>query len=158
MALEIDSIRVSFFGHRIYFDSNLFIYLVEKIEPYAAILREIVRAAEGQKLTITTSDLTLSEVLVKPMERKNLTQQHAFLSVLRYAPRLERLAISQEILIRAAGIRAEYKSLKLPDAIHMATAQWASCNDFLTNDERIPDVPDFGFRRVLMRDLLMADK
>nr|VFK16046.1 MAG: Predicted nucleic acid-binding protein, contains PIN domain [Candidatus Kentron sp. LFY] len=147
----------SLFDHRIYFDSNLFIYLVERIEPYAAVLRELVNAAEDEKLIITTSNLMLSEVLVKPIERKNLIQQRAFLS-LQYATRLERLAISEEILIRAAGIRAEHKSLKLPDAIHIATAQLADCDDFLTNDKRIPDVSDFGFRRLLMRDLLEAER
>nr|VFK10051.1 MAG: Predicted nucleic acid-binding protein, contains PIN domain [Candidatus Kentron sp. LPFa]VFK32858.1 MAG: Predicted nucleic acid-binding protein, contains PIN domain [Candidatus Kentron sp. LPFa] len=144
MALETNRID-SFLHHRIYFDSNLFIYLVEKIAPYATILREFVNAAESKELIIVTSDLTLSEVLVKPIERKNLIQQRAFLSVLRYAPRLGRIAISEEILIRAAGIRAEHKTLKLPDAIHMATAQWAGCDDFLTNDERIPDASDLSF-------------
>nr|VFJ61723.1 MAG: Predicted nucleic acid-binding protein, contains PIN domain [Candidatus Kentron sp. DK] len=142
MALETNRADL-FLDHRIYFDANLFIYLVEKIAPYAAVLREFVRVGESKKLTIVTSDLTLSEVLVKPMERKNLPQQRAFLSVLRYAPRLERVAISEEILIHAAEIRAKHKALKLPDAIHVATAQWADCDGFLTNDNRIPDGAHF---------------
>jgi hypothetical protein len=40
------------------------------------------------------------------------------------------LPVSREILIRAAGIRARDK-LKLPDAIHFATAEIGRCNTFL---------------------------
>lgn len=142
----------NFLNHRVYFDSNLFIYLVERIQPYAAILEKFVQAAEDEKITIVTSDLTLSEVLVKPIENNNLIQEQVFLSVLRYAPRLERLLISEEILINAAKIRAN-QSIKLPDAIHIATANQAACHYFLTNDKKIADVTNCKFKCVLISNL-----
>lgn len=47
--------------------------------------------------------------------------------------------ISRSILIRAAAIRASTK-LKLPDAIHAATAITTGCTTFLTNDKQFKTV------------------
>jgi len=35
------------------------------------------------------------------------------------------------------------KTLKLPDAIHFATARMSGCQTFLTNDKQLQSVPDF---------------
>lgn len=48
------------------------------------------------------------------------------------------LPVSREILVEAARIRAG-TALKLPDAIHVATARMCGCEVFLTNDTRIKD-------------------
>ncbi|MBL7202552.1 MAG: PIN domain-containing protein [Anaerolineae bacterium] len=40
------------------------------------------------------------------------------------------------ILERAARLRATTDSLRLPDAIHLATATLERCDRFLTNDKR----------------------
>ena len=53
------------------------------------------------------------------------------------------VAISRQILIEAAHLRAKSRLLNLPDAIHFATAQINDCQTFLTNDKRLKSVLDF---------------
>lgn len=45
------------------------------------------------------------------------------------------MLVDRDILITAARLRAE-QGLKLPDAIHAATAQLTHCERWLTNDAR----------------------
>lgn len=45
-------------------------------------------------------------------------------------------------MVTAARLRAQYPALKLPDAIHAATAQAFACSHFLTNDMRFGEVPN----------------
>jgi predicted nucleic acid-binding protein len=50
--------------------------------------------------------------------------------------RIQMLPVTRDILEQAARSRAE-STMRLPDAIHVATAQAHGCNVFLTNDGRI---------------------
>ena len=49
--------------------------------------------------------------------------------------------VVRDILILAAGIRATTK-LKLPDAIHAASAIATQCTTFLTNDKQFQTLSD----------------
>lgn len=55
--------------------------------------------------------------------------------------------VSRDVLLAAARLRAEI-GLKLPDAIHVATAQLTGCDQFLTNDARVPALPGLVIRRL----------
>jgi predicted nucleic acid-binding protein len=46
--------------------------------------------------------------------------------------------VSRDVLIEAAGLRAHRASIKLPDAIHIATARMSSCTFFVSDDRRLP--------------------
>jgi predicted nucleic acid-binding protein len=61
------------------------------------------------------------------------------------------LPITQMILRDAARLRATTK-LKTPDALHLATAQRASCALFITNDVGFRGVA--GLPLVILDDLL----
>lgn len=58
--------------------------------------------------------------------------------------------MSLEILIAAAHLRAEH-GLKLPDAIHAATAQLTHCERLLTNDARFKTLS--GIEVILLSQL-----
>jgi predicted nucleic acid-binding protein len=60
--------------------------------------------------------------------------------VLRSSSTLQVVPITREVLVTAARLRAE-QGLKLPDAIHAATAQLTNCQQFLTNDTRFKNLP-----------------
>jgi predicted nucleic acid-binding protein len=49
--------------------------------------------------------------------------------------------ISQEIIERAAQIRAVHPKVRTPDAIQVATAIEAKASFFFTNDARLPELP-----------------
>jgi predicted nucleic acid-binding protein len=56
---------------------------------------------------------------------------------------IETLEYSREIFNLAAPLRADFPSLKTPDALHLATATFHNCDEFWTNDDRLDKIaPD----------------
>src|SRR5689334_12467978 len=107
---------------RVYVDTNAFI---EAFETGSAVGEMIVRLllVERTPRIFVTSHLTLSELLVKPFEngRNDLVQLYDNWTSTN--PYIEGIPIVREILRDAAQIRAGDSALKLPDAIHVRTAQ-----------------------------------
>ncbi|MEM1042770.1 MAG: PIN domain-containing protein [Bacteroidota bacterium] len=129
-------------GRRVYFDSNVFIYVVEGSAVYESALRPVVRAVASGALTALTSELTLSEVLVHPLRDRDAERERSFLRVVRAHGGLAVEPVSRSVLIEAARLRAATTALKLPDAIHAATARLHGCAVLLTNDARVRAVPN----------------
>lgn len=125
-------------GQRLYVDTNLFIYAVEEVMPFAPQVQSLFQAADEGSVTLVTSLLTLAEVLVRPYRVGNddLVSTYRDLLTLPH-PNLDVVLPSAGILTNAARLRATTPSLVLPDAIHLATAQASECDQFLTNDERL---------------------
>jgi len=129
-------------GQRVYLDSNVFIYALEGVEPWATPLREVFIAMETGQFEASTSALTLAECLVRPfaLARDDLVQLYKMVFSARQG--LEIAPVQSEVLVTAARLRAQL-GLKLPDAIHAATAQVMGCTALLTNDtgfKRLPGV------------------
>lgn len=122
-------------GRRVYLDTNIIIYAVEGYETHAARIKFVLREMTDGEITAVTSDLTLAEVLVKPKRDTNRKLEEAYLQFLVSTESFRNSAVSREILEAAAGIRAT-SALKLPDAIHFASAINQHCDSFLTNDDR----------------------
>lgn len=126
----------------IYLDTNCFIYSVERIDPYRAVLDTLWEAVSvrEEELIVVTSELTLHEVLVKPLKTEDATTATIFRIILRHSPDVRMSPISQAVLEEAARLRATI-GLKTPDAIHAATALLDNCKLFLTNDPAFRRVP-----------------
>jgi len=137
-------------GQRLYLDANLFIYALKEVEPWAEVTTRLLSAIDAGECSAVTSELALAECLVKPMElgRADVVQQ--YLSFLQTRRSLTIVPVTRDILIEAARLRATTR-LKLPDAIHAATALRQSCTLFVTNDERFRVVP--GIQTLYLRDL-----
>lgn len=120
-------------GPRVYFDANIIIYLVEGFAPFLDQLRALSTALNTGEIVAVTSELSLAEVLVKPLQDQLPAIQQAYKVFLTPTPALQVIAIQSTILEEAAQLRATTK-LKLPDAIHLATALHQQCDSFLTND------------------------
>jgi len=127
-------------GTKIYLDANIFIYAVEGLAPFAARLAALFTRFNSGTLHAVTSDLTVAEVLVKPMRDGNTALRDTFAQMLRTSKSLTMAAVSRGILEQAAALRAT-SSLKLPDAIHAATAMDHRCTTFLANDRLFSAVP-----------------
>ncbi len=121
---------------KIYLDANIFIYALEGFPEFKSILTELFLAIDDHKVQAVTSDLTLAEVLVKPLKDGNLTLIETYKQAIESGAGLSVTSVSRAILIEAATLRSQIK-LKLPDGIHVATALQTGCSIFLTNDERI---------------------
>jgi len=127
-------------GKSIYLDANIFIYLLEGYAEYVPLLKQLFDLIDQRKLLAVTSELSLAETLVKPIADKNATLQAVYKSVIQTSDQLNAVPISREILIKAAQIRTQ--TLRLPDAIHLATAMISGCRVFLTNDKQLKKIED----------------
>ena len=126
-------------GRRVYLDTNIVIYAVEGFAAHAASVQALLAAMDAGEVVAVTSELTVAEVLVKPFKDQNQNVQQAYKTFLTPTSALELSAISRELLEAAAQVRANTR-LKLPDAIHFATALREQCDSFLTNDDLFKSV------------------
>lgn len=124
----------SFTADRIYLDANVFIYAVEGFPKYAELCVELFEAIDDRAIHAFTSELSLAEVLVKPMCDVNLAAVDAYKAMIRNRPSLEVWQVSRDVLVQAAQIRS-VTTCKLPDAIHAATAMAAKADFIFTADQ-----------------------
>ena len=137
-------------GTSLYLDTNVFVYACEGFPEFADILRELFEAIDAGNITAVTSELTLAELLVKPFMDGDTHRQEVYRDTIRNSDLLSVHPVSRDILIEAARLRS-ISPLRLPDAIHVATACSAGCNAFLTNDRRINSIT--GLKIIQLRAL-----
>lgn len=127
-------------AYRLYLDANCFIYAAEEHGIFAEIIKPVFAAIEQQKFVTVSSELSLSECLVKPIADQDDELQAFYETTLQSSPLLSIVPVSRHILREAASLRAAFKTLRLPDAIHAATALNSTCDAFITNDARLKTV------------------
>ena len=137
-------------GSSVYIDANIVVYAVEGYEIHTGPIKSLLKALTDQELIAVTSELTLAEVLVKPKRDANSKLEEAYKHFLFPTQSLRNSPVSREVLEAAAGIRAT-TALKLPDAIHLATAINEQCDSFLTNDNRFKNMA--GVKVILLEQL-----
>ena len=119
---------------RIFWDTNLFIYLLEGRGPAwdrAVTLRKAMLVRGDQLLTST---LTLGEVLVKPMERGESELYRRYETAIAETSLM--IPFDVKAARRYAALRCD-RSLRAPDAIQLACAASAGVDLFVTNDARL---------------------
>ncbi len=129
---------------RIFWDTNLFIYLFENYGAWSqttVTLRKKMLARGDQLLTST---LTLGEILVKPTEKGDLA------TCAQYETAVTSAAITLPFDVKAAKLYASLRTdraLRAPDAIQLACAASAGVDLFVTNDARLQgrQVPGIQF-------------
>jgi predicted nucleic acid-binding protein len=117
----------------VYVDANTLIYRIEMIQPYLTTAAPLWDALRAGTQDVITSELSLLETLIKPLQLGNTALQTLFETILYNTKGFSCLPISRQILEAAAQIRATF-GLKTPDAIHAATALIEGCTLFVTND------------------------
>ena len=127
-------------GSRIYLDTNVWIYALEGCAEHSTILATLFARIDGGELLALTSELTLAEALVKPFSDRNVTLPQRYLETLQNRESVRIVPITREILIAAARLRAQVPTLKMPDALHAATALTEGIDYFISNDIRLAAV------------------
>ncbi|RYG38128.1 type II toxin-antitoxin system VapC family toxin [bacterium] len=133
-------------------DTAPLIYLVERHSVYAARLTPLWHAAARGEVVLIISELAVSEALVLPIRQYNKPLIHAYELILEL-PGIRVEPLTWPILRHAAELRAGSSSLKMPDAIHIATADLTGCDAFITNDKTLRNV---AFPEVVIVDDLEA--
>lgn len=116
-----------------YLDSNVVMEIVETRCPLSAPQFSLISDMDAGNAFAVTSELTIAECLVKPFADGDDHAAAMFLAFLDGRASLRTLPVGRDILLHAAHLRTTTR-LKLPDAIHMATALDAGCTAFITND------------------------
>ena len=119
---------------RIFWDTNLFIYLIEGTGDRADAVVRVRERMLARNDTLYTSTLTLGEVLVKPMEENALELAADYERLLTVGATL--LTFDVKAARAFAAIRRD-RSIRPPDAIQLACAAEAKVDLFITNDDRL---------------------
>ena len=93
-------------GKTIYLDTNLFIYAVEGFQPEQAFVVELFDAIDRREIEAVTSEFSLAELLVKPIELGREDVVDAYLDLIQHSDRLTVVPVDRPILIEAARQRA----------------------------------------------------
>jgi uncharacterized protein len=129
---------------KVFFDTNIFIYMFEGLEPNRSRMLEIRKRMLDRGDRIVTSAMTLAEVLVRPTKlgQTSLIEQYD------RAIRSTALVISFDASVawRYATLRATH-TLRSADAIQLACAAHFGVDLFITNDIHLHklNVPGIGF-------------
>lgn len=141
---------------RFYCDANVFIMAVEGHAEGIGASGALLDAAMDERCTAITSLLTLGETLVMPLRFGQDATVQSYRNLLGGGfPGIVVRPVDPETIEAAARLRARHPRLRLPDAIHLATAQLAQVTWLVTNDTRLPAVP--GLRIVTPFDDMLAD-
>lgn len=120
---------------RIYLDACIIIYIVEKHPIYSSPIETLINNLTETELCY--SPLSRLECLVMPFRTKD-SQLSKLYKAFFNAQRI--LAMPKAVFDEAAQLRADFSSLKTPDALHLAAAIHHNCDEFWTNDNRLEKV------------------
>lgn len=130
---------------RIYLDSNVFIDAFENDDLLVTRGRLVLDHVRAGGAVGVISEL-VAELLTKPMETGDSELRDAYEALFESSSMIEAFPIDRRVLVQAASLRATVKSMRMPDAIHVATAKLQNCGAFVTADRRLA-IPD-GMRAI----------
>lgn len=133
---KIDDALTRMAGHRVYVDTNIFVYFLNRSPGFFAVVAPILQAIETGTLIGFTGDAALAEILVKPYQSDNLGLAASIKTFFRTEGFLTILPHDAETFDLTAQLRAK-QGMKFIDALHCATAIRAGCKFFVTNDTSI---------------------
>jgi predicted nucleic acid-binding protein len=138
---------------RIFWDTNLFIYLIEDFRDLSERVTALRRRMLERGDELYTSALTLGEILIKPLEAGNEGLARRYESVLLHGAVVIPFDVEPARLY--ASIRKD-RTIRPPDAIQLACAAHARVDLFITNDERLStkSIPHIHFVSSLQRAFL----
>lgn len=138
---------------RIFWDTNLFIYLIEEFGDLSERVISLRKRMVERRDELYTSALTLGEILIKPLEAGDEVLAR------RYEAALLQGAVVIPFDVEPAQLYATIRkdrTIRPPDAIQLACAAHARVDLFITNDERlsIKSIPRIQFVSSLQRAFL----
>jgi predicted nucleic acid-binding protein len=107
---------------------------------WAPVVAPLFAAIDAGEVTAVASELTLMEVLIRPLQLGDAALAMRYEELLGNGRGLRLIPISRGILAVAAQIRAATR-VRTPDAIQLATALSAGATAFVTNDRALPRLP-----------------
>lgn len=119
---------------RVFWDTNLYIYLFEDYDPFSAMAINLRRRMLARGDQLLTSTLTLSEVLVKPMSVGDMSLCRKYEQAITTTSLI--IPFDVQAAKGYAALRSD-RSLRAPDAMQLACAGAVHVDLFVTNDYRL---------------------
>lgn len=116
----------------VYLDSAPAIYGIENHPTYAPLLVALWASVRKSGATVVTSEFTILEGLVGALRRIDPALADRY-RAMREDAGIRVVSVDTKVIERAAELRAQRPALRTPDAIHVATADLAGCDAFVTN-------------------------
>ena len=126
---------------KIFIDTAPLIYLIEGEDNFATSVENQLRQWIEAEENLSTSTLTLLELLVVPMKQENKHLVQKYRALLQDILSEPLIPLSEAISEMAAQIRGA-TGFKTPDSIQLATALYAGADIFYTNDKRLSKFSD----------------
>ncbi|MGH9499392.1 MAG: type II toxin-antitoxin system VapC family toxin [Terriglobales bacterium] len=134
---------------RIFWDTNLFIYLLEPNDEFSPLTRDLRTKMLARGDQLLTSTITLGEILIKPLQAGDAERCR------KYERAICSVATVVAFDIKAARHYASIKtnrSIKAPDAVQLACAASAGVDLFITNDDRLQNHQIAGIQFIVPLD------
>ncbi len=131
--MNFDQTLQRFGGSRVYFDTNVFAYFFGDTHPFVVPSAAMLRAAESGAFEALTGEVTIAELLVKPIAANDVAE----------ISRIRRFFDDDELVHLLQHRRPEFElmaqiratqRLKPMDALHAATAISQGCKFLVTGD------------------------
>jgi len=124
-------------------DTSVFIYHIEASSSFSGAASQVLHHVGQHAATGITSVLTLTELLVQPLQsgRRGLAARYE--ALVRVMPNLVLADVDGEIARQAAVLRATYR-LRTPDAVQVAACLAHGATAFVTNDIRLRRIDELA--------------
>ncbi len=137
-------------GKTVGLDTALIIYFIERNPLYVDMMRSFFQAVQKNECAVVTSTITLLETLVVPLRHGNINLARQYRDILFKTKGHITISLFPSIAEEAARLRASH-NISTPDSIQMATAIFGGASFFLTNDTRLPSLPNL--KTLVLEDL-----
>jgi len=121
---------------RIFWDTNLFIYLFERNPHFAGRVQALRRRMLERGDLLLTGALTVGEVLVKPLEAKDAELADLYRNLFANESAVTVIPIDSKAAEHYAEIRSD-RAIAHADALQLACAAVAGTDLFITSDARL---------------------
>ncbi len=122
---------------RVALDSMIFIYLFEDDNRYRHVIQPLFQRIEEGKIEAYTSIVSPVEVLSDQKLLGNLNNLTIFSNFFIKTAHLMVKLVDWEVAAKASELRRQYRPLKTPDALQLATGLVEQVDTFITNDDRL---------------------
>ena len=136
----------------VFVDTAPIIYYIQGHSGYGPLSKKAFEHLRRRRIPAHTSVLTLTEVLVKPVQVDNLELAKIFSDFIKSSFYLKLSQIDTVIAERAGHLRGRHSFLKAMDALQIACAISLGSDIFLTNDEKLRQTPDIKI--LILKDFL----
>jgi len=135
-------------------DSNVFLAYLAQDEEFYTAARDIMQLLVESDTQAVCSSIVFSEIVYVTKEPESLLVVDAFFAKL---TNCSDKPADKIICQKAAQLRQAYPPLKLPDALHLATALIARANKFITADKRLLLIAQREMTSIYLKDFHIND-